>query len=439
MQQMGRHGPQCDCKPRGPSKRLWEGVYKFYSYGAEVRECPTDGYRGPDIDIAHLDDNPMHSYLFNLVPLHNRYNRSLGGQKNITKPVKPCFPGLTWDALLLRAKWHHHVGSSRRAYACVRIGYYLQWFYYLYNPRENTESLTCLYEAIAECMYYARHVWNEEILWGLLSHDLSWLLSRDSARLSREVVARVVRGLAALWTEIREPENARAIYEELDRLLGARGGGAVNQKEQCSLLRRLGMASVAREGQKGLIAGGRYAREAATLARTPEERVNAGEVLPWISADRGEWKAVRDGMERLYVEEVQKPLQAFVSDLGQNRNRGTIGSNLLKVPPELTLLNAAQVPMDLGLAIFKTEGRTRTALKRVRRLAELARCAYHLTETRPFAMTDRVRRAYLELAEALNEPWYTHLSEGRMLTTRTVKVLMKAERLALRRLEDAIP
>ncbi len=436
---MGRHGPPCQCKPRRRSKELWNRVHKFYSYGGEVRECTASGEQGSDVDIAHLDDNPEHSYLFNLVPLHMKYNRSLGGQKHRTKPVKPRFPGLTWNALLTHARLHHLLGSSRRAYACVRIGYYLQWFYYLDEPGENTESLTCLYDALAECLYYARHVWNDEILWGLLSHDLAWLLSMDSRRLSREVVAPVVRGLAALWTEISTPENTRTIYEELDRLLGRRGGSAVDQKAQCSLLRRWAMVSVAQEGQKGLIAGADYAGEAAKLARTPEERVNAGEVLPWILADRGDWKAVRSGMERLYDEEVQEPLKAFVADLDKNKKRVTIGSGLLKVPPDLTLLNAAQVPMDLGLATFKTEGRTKTALKRVRQLAELARCAYDVTETKPFAMTESVRRAYLELAEALNEPWYTQLARGRTLTSRTVKVLMKAERLALRRLEEAIP
>jgi len=144
------------------------------------------------------------------------------------------------------------MGNSRRAYACVRVGYYALLFYHLEDPGRSPESLASLYGAMSECLYYARHVWNDVILWGLLSHELRWLLHREADCIPRRLIAPVVRGLAALWTELRMPNRTIAIYEELESLLDAGRGDAESRKSQCSLLRRQGMVSVTRGRRQGL-------------------------------------------------------------------------------------------------------------------------------------------------------------------------------------------
>gem|GEM_PF-6359415 len=174
------------------------------------------------------------------------------------------------------------------------------------------------------------------------------------------------------------------------------------------------------------------------LATTPEERVNAKEVLPWIAADREEWSLARSELEAVYETEVKSALRLFAGDVKKQREAGWLGADPLMTPVQLTLLNAAQVAWDLGVSIVKgAQVPTAAELRRVRRLATLAKSVYDVTETRPFAVTEGVRTSHMEFAKVLGEPEYMGLALGRTLSARTVNTLALADRLALQRLRDA--
>jgi len=68
------------CKPRVLTKSIKADVRRFYADKAGRCPCVVTGMEfGEKIDVSHLDDNKLHSYRHNLVPLHRRFNRHFRG------------------------------------------------------------------------------------------------------------------------------------------------------------------------------------------------------------------------------------------------------------------------------------------------------------------------------------------------------------------------
>ena len=424
------------CNPRVLTESIKADVRRFYADEAGRCPCVVTGMEfGEKVDIAHLDDNNLHSYRHNLVPLAGRFNRHFGGLMgnygSPTRIVVPCqFTQLTWDNLRRQAHLHREQWRFRRAYACVRVGYYTLTHYYGGN-------LEKLYEAMNECLYFARHVWDDDLIWALADHDLQPLLECDTHSMQRTQVARLVRQIAALWTDLREVIRAGMILSEHDALLGVLNRDSVDRSTQCSLLRRRGMAAVTRDGVAGLVNGASFAKEALSLAITLEEEVNALEVEPWLAEDRDRWTSVRKLLEEGLVPKVLPLIRIFADDLHQQKRAGKLGTVPLKIPPYLTPLNAAQVPMDYAVSIVKTGGRSKTELRQVRSLVETSLAVYDLMGTRPYMLTENVRTAYEEATRATGDRRLQVLSAGRCLRPQTLAVLMRVSSLALARLREA--
>jgi hypothetical protein len=431
-------GSTTTCAPRLLSGSIKESVRRFY--GDEAGQCPcvvTGTEFGPEVDIAHLDDNIRHSYRHNLVPVHPTINRHLGGLKrrygSPTAIVVPCdFAQLDWENLRRRADLHREEWHSRRAYACARIGYYTITRYYRWG------GLGKRYEVMTDCLYFARHVWDEDLIWALLDHDLVPLLYENASKLPRQHIAPLIRQVAALWTDLREPRLANIILTQHDVLLGGLKRDAVDQKTACSLARRRGMDAVSRDGLAGLFQGASFAKEAFSLARTLEEKINALEVLPWLAGNRNDWKRVRGLLEGHPIfSQVLRLVEKFARDLKRQTSRGQLGHVLLKKPAHLTPLNAAQVPMDLAISLLKTDGPSKKTLRKIRKLVNLSNSVHHLWSTRPFMLTENVKGAYRDLANVIREPWLYDLADGRCLSPRTRKTLLIAGKLAMDRFREA--
>lgn len=425
------------CKPRMLTNSIRADVRRFYA--DEAGRCPcvvTDTQFGPNTDISHLDDQKLHSYRHNLVPLHPTFNRHFGAlmskHGSPTKIVVPCqFTQLDWDNLRGKAQLHREQWRFRRAYACVRVGYYTITRYY-------GGDLGRLYDVMAECLYFARHVWDEDLIWALSVHDLVPLLERDTHSLRRAQVSPVVRQIAALWTDLRDVTRASMILSEHDVLLGVWKGDSADKKTQCSLLRRRGMDAVTREGVAGLVNGAAFAKEALSLAVTLEEQVNALEVEPWLAEDRDKWPSARKLLEEGLVPKVLPHIQTFAHDLRKQKEKKTLGTVPLKIPAHLTPLNAAQVPMDYAVSIVKTGARrSKRELREVRRLVDISMAVYDLMGTRPFMLTENVKTAYEETGRATGDKRLQVLAAGRGLLPHTLEVLMKVSKMAVDRLRDA--
>lgn len=197
------------------------------------------------------------------------------------------------------------------------------------------------------------------------------------------------------------------------------------------------MDAVTRNGLAGLLNGASFAKEALSLAITLEEHVNALEVEPWLAEDRDKWPRARKLLEERVVPKVLPHIQTFAHDLQKQQAKRTLGTVPLKIPPHLTPLNAAQVPMDYAVSIVKTGGRSKRDLREVRSLVDISRVVYDLMRTRPFMLTENVKTAYEETGRATGDTGLQVLAAGRCLLPQTLEILMKVSKMAVDRLRFA--
>jgi hypothetical protein len=383
--------------------------------------------------MAHLDDDPSHSYLHNLVPLHPTLNQHLGGLKrNYGSPARKSvdcdYPQLEWSFLRNQALQHRRVWRLRHAYACARIGLYVYTKYF-------HAELELLYKILTECLYFARHIWNEEIIWALLDHDLKPLLRRNAAAVRRNVADDLVRQIAALWTEVRGATRAHALLQltGTPRIYRIKAEGA----QLTSILRRFAMDYAAIPTGRARHEAKKLAAESLSTCETLEAKINALEIGPWCAEANDDWAGARQILEGNLAPLVLPSVRTYVEDLRRRRNDGSIERAPLKIPTDLMPLNAAQVPIELAAAIVATMNNSKGELRAAQELVGLSLEIYEPMQTQPFMLTRDMARAYRNLASKIGEPRVAILSTGRSLSSKTLRQLKTVTSLVGDRLLEA--
>jgi hypothetical protein len=197
------------------------------------------------------------------------------------------------------------------------------------------------------------------------------------------------------------------------------------------------MDAAALSTRNGLAVVRTLAAESFQLADTLEAKVNALEVEPWALEARDDWWRARTVLQEKLAPEVLWKVQTYVDDLRRRRTGKKLGTVPLKVPGDLTPLNAGQVPIELAAAIVGTGGTTGNELREAKDLVEIALVVYEPLAARPFMLTETVRRTYRKLASVIGDPRVMLLAQGRGLSEPTVAVLRRVSNLASIRLREA--
>lgn len=421
------------CPPSCLTDRLRISVRAFFADVHGNTICPITG--SGDVHIAHIDDDSLHSQLHNLIPLKGAINNYLQGVARRLRTSRassvPCeLAMLELGHLRRQAKQHQDEWRYRSAYACVRIAYYVHSHYF----GADTSTLCQL---LAECLYYARHVWHNDLLWGLLDHDLVPLLDSAGTKLNRAALAPILRELSAIWADAREVAEAEKLLSALpDARSNLAIGKASTNAVAFSIHRRRGMVEVAKPDITAWENGLAHYRQALGLAKNVEQQINAEEVMTWGHEARGDWTAARTLLEPL-EKKVTPWLEDYHASIQRAVQPGAGRNTLLKIPPFVTPLNTVQIPIEYAASLVLSGRPTPEEKGKARGIVDLTWSVYGRMRTRPFFLTNAVRDDYKRLATILGDKRLAWLAKGRNLSECTRKALMKASDLAVTRFRES--